>query len=205
MGQLLGAFALEKNGGEPMSRAKLALMGRLYTGNMAAAGAVIPIYSSTTQQFGLWNPLGSGRIVEVAKLGLGSYVDTTGAAGGYVVGIVKGAPANLATGAAITVYTETAAENALPGFGENPKAKFAQGATITVTAPTILRHLSLSQNAFTAAVTTGMFPPTKVGEDAFPDRDLWVPPGNAIFLCGNIATLAKFAPVIVWGEHDWAA
>ena len=183
------------------SRAELALLGRVFTGNMAAAGAVIPIYSNTTQQFGLWNPVGSGRVAEIVSLGLGSYIDTTGAAGGYVLGVLKNAPAQLATGAAITAFTETTPENALPGAGETNKVKFAQGATITVTAPTILRHLNLSQNAFTAAGTGQM--PVKVGEATFPDRDLWVPPGVAIFLAGNIATLAKFAPTVTWAEHDW--
>ena len=182
------------------SRLELALLGRVYIGNMAVAGAVIPIYSNTTQQFGLWNPQGNGRWAEIFEIGLGSYIDTTGAAGGYVLGILKNAPAQLATGAAITAFTETDPENAVPGFAVNNKIKFGQGATLTVTAPALYKHLHLSQNAFTAAGTGQM--PAKLGVAEFPDRTLWVPPGVAIFLAGNIATLAKFAPTVVWGEHD---
>ena len=181
------------------SRAELVLEGRVHIGNFAAAGGVIPIYSNTTQQFGLWNPAGNDKIAEVFEIGLGSYVDTTGAAGGYVLGIVKDAPANLA--APITAFTKTEPENALHGYRLANKVHFGQGATITVTAPTLYRHLHISQNAFTAAGTGQM--PVKGPVAEFPDRTLWVPPGVAIFLAGNIATLAKYAPTIVWGEHDW--
>ena len=183
------------------SRAELALEGRVFHGNAAAAGFVIPIYSNTTQQFGLWNPAGNDMVAEIFEIGLGSYVSTTGAAGGYVLGIVKGAPSVLATGAKITAFTETTPENSLPGFGQTTHMKFGQGATLTVTAPTLFRHLHISQNAFTAA-GTGQFP-VKIGVVEFPDRTLWLPPGNAIFLCGNIATLAVFAPTVTWGEHEY--
>jgi hypothetical protein len=186
---------------ELKSRAQLAAEGRVYHGNAAAAGFVIPIYSNTTQQFGLWNPQGNDVIAEIFEIGLGSYVDTTGAAGGYVLGIVKGAPGQLATGAKITAFTETTPENSLPAFGVQSKVKFGQGATLTVTAPTLFKHLHISQNAFTAAGTGQMAQKMAVAE--FPDRTLWLPPGNAIFLAGNIATLAKYAPTISWGEHRW--
>ena len=76
-----------------------------------------------------------------------------------------------------------------------------QGATITVTAPTIFKHLTWNQNAFTAAGTGQM--PVSGPVDRFEDRTLWVPPGVVIFLAGNIATLAKVAPYIAWIEHDW--
>lgn len=183
------------------TRAEMALQGRVYTGNAAAAGFVIPIFSNTTQQFGLWNPAGNDRAAEIISIGLGSYVDTTGATGGYVLSIVKGAPAQLATGAKITAFTETVPENSLPGFGESNKVKFGQGATLTVTAPTIFRHLNINQDA--AAATSAVTQAKKGPVIEFPDRELWLPPGNAIFLSGNIAVLAKYAPVIVWAEHDW--
>jgi len=183
------------------TRVELALEGRVYHGNAAAGGFVIPIYSNTTQQFGLWNPQGNDRIAEIFSVGLGSYVDTTGAAGGYVLGIIKGAPAQLGTGTKMTAFTETTPENSLPGFGVTAKMKFGQGATLTVTAPTLYMHLHINQNAFTAASTDQM--PVKGPVVEFSDRTLWLPPGNAIFLCGNIATLAKFAPTITWAEHDW--
>ena len=184
------------------SRAQLALEGKVFVGSAAAAGFAIPIYSNTAQQFGLWNPAGNGRWAEIFNIGLGSYVSTTGAAGGYVLGIVKGAPAQLATGAKITVFTETTPENAIPSFGVVNTVKFGQGATLTVTAPTLFRHLSINQDVVPATSVVQYAIKGPVVE--FPDRTLWLPPGNAIFLCGNIATLSLYAPTVEWGEHEAA-
>lgn len=183
------------------SRVELTLEGRLHRGNGGAAGVVLPIFSNVTQQFGLWNPKGNDVIAEILLIGLGSYIDQTGAAGGYVLGIVKGAPSELSTGAKMTAFTETTPENGLPAFGVKNKVKFGVGATLTVTAPTIYMPLNISQNAFTAAGTEQM--PARAAVAEFPDRTLWLPPGNAFFLAGNIATLAKYAPTIEWVEHDW--
>lgn len=182
------------------SRAELALAGRLYIGNGAAGGVVLPIFSNVTQQFGWWNPLGNNRWLELVEIGLGSYVSTTGAAGGYVLGIVKGAPAQLATGAKITAFTETTPENGIPGFGVTNTVKFGVGATLTVTAPTIFKHLHINQDVVPA---TSVLKYAEVGPVVyFPDRTLWLPPGNALFLAGNIAPLSLYAPTGVWVEHD---
>jgi len=173
--------------------------GRVFTGNMAAAGQVLPIFSNTAQKVGIWNPKGSGINVIPIRLGF-TYVDTTGAAGGYVLGLVKDAPAELATGAKMTAFTEgtlnTDIFNALVGTEKGPVARWTPSAA-TVTAPIILRHLSLNQNAFTAA-----------GEDQMPfvneipfHSDLIIPPGNAVFVAGNIATLAKLAVSLTWEEE----
>jgi hypothetical protein len=176
----------------------LAKQGRIFTGNIAAAGVVLPLFSNTTQQVGLWNPAGSSVDVVLLRISL-SYVDTTGAAGGYVLGYLPaGAPSTVATGASIAAFTETAGINLYLGNGRQQVAKFGQGATITVTAPAILTSLSLNQNAFTAAGT---------GQMAFYNAvsfqgELVLPPGNAIFVAGNIATLAKWAGSLMWAEVD---
>lgn len=184
-----------------LPRYELARQGRVFSGNIAAAGVVLPIYSNTTQQVGLWNPAGSSVDLVLLRVAL-TYVDTTGAAGGYVLGYLPtGAPAAAATGASIAAFTETAAVNLYVRGGNAAQAKFAQGSTITVSAPSILTHLSLNQNAFTAAGT---------GQMAFRNSidfsgELVIPPGNAIFVAGNIATLAKWSGSVVWAEVDRAA
>lgn len=184
-----------------LPRYELARQGRVFSGNIAAAGVVLPIYSNTTQQVGLWNPAGSSVDVVLLRVAL-TYVDTTGAAGGYVISYLPtGAPAAAATGASIAAFTETTPLNLYVRGGNSAAAKFAQGATITVTAPAILTHLALSQNAFTAAGT---------GQMAFNNEvtfsgELVVPPGNAIFVAGNIATLAKWSGSLVWAEVDRVA
>jgi hypothetical protein len=173
--------------------------GRVFTGNMAAAGAVLPIYSNAAQVCGIWNPFGSGVNVVPIRLGL-TYVDTTGAAGGYVLAAVLNAPGQLATAANITAFTDgvlnTSIFNAKVGDAKGPKARFTPSAA-TVTAPIVLRHLSLDQNAFTAN-GTGQMPFSN--EVAF-DGDLIIPPGVAVFIAGNIATLAKLACSLTWAEE----
>lgn len=173
----------------------LAKQGKIFHGNVAAAGVVLPIYSNTTQQVGLWNPVGSGVDLVLLHIAL-SYVDTTGAAGGYVLAQLTNAPAAVGTGLAITAFTETASIPAYNGGGFTSVAKFGQGATLTVTAPTVKRHLGLSQNAFTAAGT---------GQMAFVNRidfggEEVLTPGTAVFVAGNIATLAKWSGSLTWAE-----
>lgn len=173
----------------------LAKQGTVFTGNIAAAGVVLPIYSNTTQQVGLWNPVGSGKDILLLKIAL-SYVDTTGAAGGYVLGYLPNAPAAIGTGLAITAFTETAPVSNYPGGGFSSVAKFGQGATLTVTTPSIKRHLALNQNAFTANGTGQMFFRNEITFDG----EEVLTPGTAVFVAGNIATLAKVAGSLVWAE-----
>lgn len=177
----------------------LAKAGKVFTGSIAAAGVVLPIYSNNTQQVGLWNPSGTGVDLIIKTICL-TYVQTTGAAGGYVIGQLTGLGPAVATGSNITAFTETAAVSDYPAGGYSSVAKFGQGATLTVvgSAVTIKRHLGLNQNAFTAA-GTGQMPYESVLNF---DGDLVVTPGNAIFLAGNIATLATLSGSITWAEVD---
>lgn len=174
---------------------ELARQGKVFTGNVAAAGVVLPIYSNVTQQVGLWNPVGSGVDVVLLRLAL-TYVDTTGAAGGFVLGYLSNAPAAIGAGLAITAFTETASVSNYPGGGFTSVAKFGQGATLTVTAPAIKRHLGLNQTVLTAA-TTGS--PQWSAEWKFDGEEI-LTPGTAIFVAGNIATLSKFSGSLVWAE-----
>ena len=174
-----------------------AVAGDIFTGSIAAAGVVLPIYSNTTQQCGLWNPVGSGKDVVLIKIAL-TLVDTTGAAGGYVLGYLSNAPAAIGTGLAITAFTETASVSNYPGGGFASIAKFGQGATLTVTAPVIKRHLGLNQQVLTPADATGQ---QWRSEIVFHGEEV-LTPGTAIFLAGNIATLSKLTGSIVWAEID---
>lgn len=175
----------------------LARQGKVFTGNIAAAGVVLPIYSNNTQQVGLWNPQGSNVDLVVLSLAL-TYVDTTGAAGGFVISQLTGLGSAVATGTNITAFTETAAVSGYAGGGFTSVAKFGQGATLTIVgaSATINRHLGLNQTVLTAATT---------GSPQWNTRyefggDLVVTPGQAIFVAGNIATLAKFSGSITWAE-----
>ena len=176
----------------------LAKQGRIFTGNIAAAGVILPIYSNTTQQVGLWNPYGNTKDLIVKNIAL-TYVSGTGAAAGFTIGYLGNAPAAVGTGLAITAFTETAA---VPGYGSTgnlaQSAKFGQGATLTVSAPSLLRQLGLNQTVLTAATTSS--PQWQTSFDF--DGDLVVTPGSAIFLAGNIAQLSTWTGSITWAEVD---
>jgi hypothetical protein len=174
----------------------LVRQGKVFQGNTAAAGVVIPLYSNTTQQIGLWNPYGNTNDLVVKSINL-TYVQTTGAAAGFCLGYLPNAPAAVGTGLAITAFTETAAINAYGNRGQAQTAKFGAGATLTVTAPAIYRQLGLNQTVLTAA-TTGS--PQWVSKFDFDLGDLVVTPGMAIFVAGNIAQLSTWAASIVWAE-----
>ena len=180
----------------------VARQGKTFTGNIAAAGVVLPIYSNNTQQVGLWNPAGTGVDLVVRRIAM-TYVSTTGAAGGYVIGQITGLGSAVATGTNITAFTETTPVSDYPGAGFSSVAKFAQGATITVvgSAVTIKRHLGLNQLVTTAADATTV--PWKADFEF--DGDLVVTPGSAIFLAGNIATLSTWTGSITWSEFSRVA
>jgi hypothetical protein len=69
-----------------------------------------------------------------------------------------------------------------------------------VTAPSVFMQLGLNQNAFTAA-GTGQMP--YVNEINFQGEKS--SPGQAVFVAGNIATLAKWSGSLLWAEVDKAA
>ena len=169
--------------------------GRLFIGSAAAAGTVLPIYSATAQKFGIWNPAGSGVNANVLGINM-TYVDTTGAAGGYVLGINRNAGSALATGGISAFTADTEVDNALSGKLGGNKVRFAPAAATTL-APALWRHLGLSQNAFTAAGTDQMAFNLGIKFDG----DCIVEPNTAVWLCGNIATLAKWASTIAWIEE----
>jgi len=175
----------------------LARQGKVFQGNTAAAGVVVPLFSNVTQQIGLWNPYGNSHDLVVKSINL-TYVSGTGAAAGFCLGYLANAPAAVGTGLAITAFTETAA---ISGYGTAAgfasTAKFGQGATLTVTGPAIYRQLGLNQTVLTAA-TTGS--PQWMSKFDFDLGDLVVTPGMAIFVAGNIAQLSTWAASIVWAE-----
>jgi hypothetical protein len=169
--------------------------GRMFAGNQAAAGAVIPIYSNTTQQCGLFNPLGSGVDIIPVRLNV-AYVSETGAAGGLCLGYIKNCGGSIATGSpGITAATETIPINLRFGSGPASKVKFLSSG-ITTAAPAVLMELDINQTVLTAATTSS--PQWKAGYDF--DGYPVVEPGTSIFVAGNIAVLIKVVCTLIWIE-----
>lgn len=169
---------------------------KLYTSNNAAAGAVLPIFSGTTQQFGLLNPLGSGVIADIVEIAM-TYVDTTGAAGGYVLALTKDAGSGKATGGNITAYTKLSVWGAVSDGNEESGYKCIPMTAFGTTAPVIWRHLGQNQLVTTAADATTV---PWIAKHRF-DGDCGLRPGTALSVAGNIATLSKWACSITWAEE----
>jgi hypothetical protein len=168
--------------------------GNLFVGNTAVAGAVVPIYSNTTQQYGVFNPLGSGVDIVPVQLNM-AYIDTTGAAGAFCLGYVKNCGAGIATGSpGITAATTVAPIN-LRLDGPVSKAVF-MSAAVTTAAPSLLFDLGINQLVTTATDATNAF---FQGKYEF-DGTLVVPQGTAIFFAGHIAVLIKLAFSLIWEE-----
>jgi hypothetical protein len=174
------------------------LAGRTFRGN--SASAVLPIFSNTAQKVALWNPAGNSKIAKIKRLTL-TYVSTTGAAGGFVLGLVANAGAAVATGGNVSAFTDgvlnTSIFNGRAGDLTGPTCRYTPSAA-TVTAPVVLHHLGLNQLVLTAADATN----AQWKADFAFDGDLWLPPNNAIVLAGNIATLVTAQSTITWEEQD---
>lgn len=169
-------------------------LGNVFIGTQAAAGAVLPIFSSTSPVFVVWNPLGSGKNIVPIWLTMG-YVDTTGAAGAFVIGYQTGVGSQIATGAPVTALTHVAPINAKLGGGSSA-ARFAP-ATCTLTAGCArLMDIGVNQTVLTAATTSS---PQWMAEKKF-DGELIITPGSLIVVGGNIATLSKHVVTMCWAE-----
>lgn len=173
--------------------AEAAKRGRLFIGNDAAAGQVLPIYSATAAKFVLWNPANSGVNLNLVRF-TASYVDTTGAATGFAIGIMKNAGSALATGG-VSVFTEASAERAPFGGTGGNKVRFAL--TATIIAPTLLYQMGQNQLVLTATDTAN----TQWGFRVDFDGEMLIAPNNLISFGGNIAQLSKWASSVVWTEE----
>jgi len=101
----------------------LTRQGKVFTGNIAAAGVVLPIYSNTTQQLGLWNPYGNTNDLIVKSISL-TYVDTTGAAQGINLANTGTAGNLVVTGTGANEDTRSASSIA-GRFDRSPNVEYA--------------------------------------------------------------------------------
>ena len=172
----------------------LASRGMIFSGNQAAAGAAVPVYTSTTQQCGLLNPGSSGVNLVPVRLNIG-YVSTTGAPGSFAIGYITTGGGVVATGGAgVTVATTTVPANCLLG-GKAAKGIF-MSASITTAAPSLLMQIGVSQLTTTGATTSTVFFDGKYDFNG----QVVMPPGTGIFVSGNIALLTLCVCSIVWAE-----
>lgn len=167
-----------------------AYRGNVFIGSTALAGTVIPINAaSLVSTFTLWNPLGSGKNLELISYDLGIAGTTTAVIGS--IGLVFQA----AVGAAIVIPTSQTALtpiNAVIGLGNAPVAKLLSAGTLTGT-PSVLGSLGISFG------TTGATPGPATAHYEF-DGKMIVPPGVLITTVSTAAQTQAMQQQFIWAE-----
>jgi hypothetical protein len=164
--------------------------GNIYIGSTPAAGVTVPIYSNTTQQFVLHNPVGNNKRFNLLSVVIG-YISGTQVAGHYCL-----ANQTLLTSA----ITGTAG---LIQSGRLQAPGVASGSTgllytaATVVAFTYLRALALSQVVQAATATNA---PWLAKEDL--RGVITVMPGSAIAVAANVAAAVVASIALEWEETE---
>jgi hypothetical protein len=171
--------------------------GRVFIHSTVVAGVAFPISTTTTPVFGIWNKLGSGKLIIPLLYGA-AYVSGTNVQTGVNLALLTNTGAALGTLAPLTAITEVAPRNALIGVGQAAVANGFSTATIT-TAGVFL--MSLGFNTFTGAATV----PVGIGGPNWFDFDgtLAIPPGNMIYTMGNAASVGLYQQTLIAAELNY--
>lgn len=181
-----------------------AARGNVFHGATAAAGVLIPISTTTSPTFGLWNPTGSGKNANLISIKF-SFVSTTGAPGGILYNYLLNAGSQAATAAPITVFNQVTQGsagliNGLIGgpVGIQSVMKFTNAGTNTLTtAGTIYGEAGISQLTTTGATTSA---PMYTAVDYF-NNTTAVAPGTFWYVTGSAALLSLFNIHLTWEEN----
>jgi len=160
-----------------------AYRGRLFVGANTTSGVTIPIATTTTATFALYNPLGSGVNVEMVSCDV-TPLTVTSVAASIGLGIVTGllvAPTSLT---AITPYAS------LLGGSAAPQAKIYSSAVLAAATTTYYPM-------FTFTATSGLV--TTLHHEF--DGKLVVPPGTLVHIVATAAQTQASANSFVWAEY----
>ena len=157
--------------------------GNVYLASTTTAGVVIPIASTLTPTYSIWNPAGSGKLC-VPIVTLIGWTATTAALGSFVWHVTTNAGAAIATGGAISAFASVAAVNANVGSGKVSAMRIgATGTNTLAAAASMYRETGCMIIATTAATAAA---PGWVWRDEWDGTGI-LPPGNAMHLLGTTA------------------
>jgi len=170
-------------------------LGQVFIGSTAAAGVSMPLYSSTTQVFCLWNPAGSGKNAYLLNCAIG-FVSGTATVSNVVYAYSTGMGSAIGTAAPMVTFTKVSPVNAYLG-STNQSAMFFAPATVTTTsAPTFLKSMGVSIATFTPTATvTPMF---TIFDNI--NGSLALSPGTTLFVAGNVANAVVADISLMWEE-----
>ena len=174
----------------------LARDGRVFVGSTAVAGVTVPVATTTSPTFGIWNPAGSGVNAVLIKASMGYISGTTIAdalcyASSVGVGSVLGTP--------VSAFVSTTPLNGLVGAGRTSQVKFSAAGTNTLSAAAagvIYRWSGISHGAPIA--TTAAFVPVLTEEF---DGTFIIPPGVFVFPAAALTSEAgTYGISWIWAE-----
>jgi len=159
-----------------------AYRGRLFLAATAAAGVTIPISSSTSPTFTLYNPIGSGVVAELLKLNIGITNATT-----VVSPLLLGAISGLIV--APTSVTARSIISANLGGAGVALAQLYTAATLAAAATNFLTVGSVS-------ATSGAFPNLNYDLNGC----LLLQPGSLVHVCGTAAQTSASTISLLYAE-----
>ncbi len=176
--------------------------GNIFIGSTTTAGVVIPIATTKTPLFTIWNPQGSGKLL-VPIVTLLGYNATTGVLGALVWMATTNAGSTTGATNPIVSFTSPATPvsanlNANAGIsGKQSVIKVGNDTTtISITAAaTVYRGLGITVTAHTAAGDQAL----SVAREEWDGMGI-IPPNNAIHLMGSTAVAATLFVSLVWAE-----
>lgn len=171
--------------------------GNVFYGSTTSAGVVIPIASTKTPVYTIWNPAGSGKLC-VPIVTLVAWNSTTSIVGGLVWTATTAAGSQVGATAPMVTFSAPATPiSANLGAGKTSQMKFANdSSTVSITAAPSFYRLSGMQVAGTAATTV---PTGWVWRDDWDGTGV-IPPGNAIHLMGTTAVALTAVITTCWVE-----
>lgn len=170
--------------------------GNVFYGSTATAGVIIPIASTLTPTYSVWNPAGSGKLM-VPIVTLIGWTATTAALGSLIWMATTNAGSGISTTAPFVAFGTGTPVNGYLGGGNASVVRLGSGGTTTlVAASTVYRETGLSVTATTAATATG---PGWVWRDDWNGSGI-IPPGNAIHLMGTTAIAITAQVTLAWYE-----
>ncbi len=169
-----------------------ALAGNNFVGSSLVAGVDLPISTTLSPTFALWNPVGSGVNLVLNTLMLDAIDVTTPLLTAAVLSFVANTGGNAATGAPVAAFTNTLPFPAAVGGSKASKARFGLAATLTA-AGAVFYALGYNRESATVAVGNQVFQHNFNGA-------VVVPQGTLIHLCGVAAFTTNIIPTLTWSE-----
>lgn len=170
--------------------------GNIFYASTATAGVVIPIASTLTPTYSIWNPSGSGKLC-VPVVTLIGWTATTAALGSFVWHLTTSAGSAAGSGLPYTAFGTGTAVNALAGSGKVSAMKTGTGGTTTLTAASTFYRETGCQITATAAATSTA--PGWIWRDDWDGTGI-LAPGNGMHLLGTTAIAVTATITLVYEE-----